>query len=454
MNLRFWAAVLCMTAAWPFSGSAQSVVPTLRLSILWEITVGNGDRTTTIFSAERDRYSSSGAIAYVARDESLSVLYRLYNGRDHMDSFLPGEGGYKTEGFLGSLWTNQRSVPGLGSLERLYNRSTGDHATSVAGDALGGYSVESSFSGKFGYTRFFNEGSSLAYYSAGGISEGSDSVAGGAVASWVWNNQEFINTDDYGRYLQSSVFFHDQTGGSAILYNPTEAGDHISGSHYGQRSNWHGSPVLNNQLTDGVHVTRSIPLEWAQQLGSGGVTEDSPVVYPGMQIGKNLTLDFAGLGPVGRYETHVVSPVPVASAKVEMPTGYLAAKFATFHTFDASTGQLQGAGVPDACTVMPPGVGRPSFSYAPPSGHGGVIVSDSSGSFAMGVYGVSQADGGSRGEPFHLWDFRNCGSTTKWNVVYNGPLLQGENVFVTYLISGSVADVAAMMRTLYDKGYK
>ena len=439
--------------AWPFPGFAQSAIPTLRLSVLWEVVVGNGDLTTTTLSAERDKYRSLGAVSYVTNDKGLSVLYRLYNGRDHMDSFVPGEGGYKTEGVLGSLWTNQQAVPGLGGIERLLNKSTGDHATSVLGDTLNGYAPEHLFSNKFGYTRFFDQQSVLTHYSAGGITEASDSIAGGAVASWVWNNEEFINTDDYGRYLQSSVIFRDRTAGAAINYNPTEAGDRVSGLNYGQRSNWHGSPVLGNQVMKGVHVTRSIPLEWTQQLGSGGVTEDNPVIYPGMQIGKDLTLDFAGLGPVGKYETHVVSPVPVTSVNVEIPTGYLASRFATFRTYDASSGQLQNVSVPNACAA-PPGSVRPYLSYAPPSGYGGIIVSDSNGDAAMGVYSVSRSKGGSQNEPFHLWDFRACGSTTKWNAIYSGPLVQGDNVFTTYIINGSVTAVAALMKALYDGNYK
>ncbi len=96
-----------------------------------------------------------------------------------------------------------------------------------------------------------------------------------------------------------------------------------------------------------------------------------------------------------------------------------------------------------------------SYVYNPPSGHGGVIIADAAGDFAMGIYGTLNSPGGQLAakQAFSLFDFRTCASTTKWNAVYAGSLQQGQNVFTTYVATGTLASVAAAMSSLYTSGY-
>ena len=64
----------------------------------------------------------------------------------------------------------------------------------------------------------------------------------------------------------------------------------------------------------------------------------------------------------------------------------------------------------------------------------------------MGVYGRSTTVTGG----FRLFDLTGCAS--KWNAVANLNLSTGETTFNTYVMTGSVNDVAGYMRQLYLDG--
>lgn len=249
----------------------QSPVPATRLSIMWQVRVGGWDYMTSTLSAERNLFPCFGEIAYIRADTSIAPLYRLYNGVEHLDSMIPLPG-YRVDGPLGSPWTTRHAVPGLAPLLRVREPATGDHATIRRLYPIPGYNLDLNFR-RFGYPRDMGNGQILEYYSGGGITEGSDLNAGGAVASWSWNGQQFINTHDYGRYMQADAFIPDPTAFPVIWYNPNEAGDQISGDVY-PPGTWHGSPTLTHLIKNGTHVTRSIPLDW--NLFNQAGNSDSP----------------------------------------------------------------------------------------------------------------------------------------------------------------------------------
>ena len=449
-------AVAAVVAAIPATAAAQAPIPLTQLSVLWEVNAGNGhtDYMTTATPSERDEYPFLGAIAYIANGGTALPVYRLNNGYDHMDSTVAGEGGYSTEGELGTSWNTASALPGLTALSRLYNPTTGDHATTTqnanvlfGGSAYSGYDSDAGLG--YAYQRYGNLSAAPVSYSAGGVTETSDSVAGGAVSGWTWNGAQFINTNDYGRYLQSDLFI---AGSDGITYNPIEAGDVISGPQvYGTNvGKWHGSPVLYNQITNGVHITRAIPLEYGLPGGNGvrgyPVTPASAFVYGGMQIGKNLTLNYEGLGPVAKYQTVIVSPVSLSGVGIEIPTAWLNPQYATFFTFDAGSNALSQVSVQSGCGNVP------ENSFRPASGFGGVIISDSSQAHALGIYGDNSVSPGSDNQPFSFADDRNCGNTTTMRFGYYGPLNAGENDFPAYIVSGTVSQVASLMESLYYSG--
>ena len=168
---------------------AQSPVPITEVAVLWEVNVGqNGatDYMTSVNSAERDQYSFLGAMAYIQAEGLTALLFRLFDGSfDHMDWSAAGEGGYETQDVLGSPWTSSSAVPGLSPVTRMWNTSTGDHATTTPFDVpyYAGYQADSNYGGRYGYQRYGNKAYALTTGSGGGVTEGSDTIAGGAVAS-------------------------------------------------------------------------------------------------------------------------------------------------------------------------------------------------------------------------------------------------------------------------------
>ena len=64
--------------------------------------------------------------------DALQGVYRVYNGRDHMDALVPDEGGYTTENSNQPLFRTLRNpAPGTIELRRCYSRRTGDHMFSM-----------------------------------------------------------------------------------------------------------------------------------------------------------------------------------------------------------------------------------------------------------------------------------------------------------------------------------
>lgn len=438
-------------------GYDGSVGPYVPLNVLWRIRTGGGDRTITISSQERNLYPLDGAIFYVPMQPHLSVgtvpLYRLYNGSDHMVSLDPNEGaaeGYHVEGILGYPFVAQQ--PGTSELIRTHNPSTGHHSlrNNTGLDTEQGY-VDQPM-GVYGYPRYYNQSAKLLSLSGGGITVDSNEVAGGSLWQWTWNGIQMINNWDYGRQIQTDIFPVDYA-------NPTEAGD--TWSNYSPPALNHGSP-LGLAENDGLtQRTRSIPLEYdpdgTQQCyyeapvgpcpGFGG-GQDNPVVWSQVMLGKDITLDFHGLGPVALYSTFMQTPKALANTTArEIPVIYARASFYRMFTYNAETTQLSE----NQCSAG---------SVAITPGYGGVIASTGNEDSAIGIYAVNRSQGGSvdylvlnftwacPGPPPDTGEF-GFDTMIVDAVRYTGYPV-GTTVTHVYLISGTLRDVVAKMAALYQ----
>ena len=129
-----------------------------------------------------------------------------------------------------------------------------------------------------------------------------------------------------------------------------------------------------------------------------------------------------------------------------------------FWTYDAQFKRLT-----EVTDQVPNGCGNNS-SYAFNTNYGGVIISDTSLAYAMGVYGVSIPNGGSVSF-YGLYSYP-CGSTETsedvWNfnvwaaVRGNGDILfpAGDSSYNTYIVSESLQNVTALMDQLYTAGLR
>ena len=433
-----------------------SVGPYVPLNILWRICTGGGDRTITADPTERDSYPLDGAIFYVPKRDHPVLgtvpLYRLFNGGDHMVSLDPHEGeaeGYHVEEILGYPFVSQQ--PGTTELIRTYNPLTGHHSlrNSTGLDTERGYVDEPL--GVYGYPRYYNRGTQLLSLSGGGITLDSNEVAGGALWRWTWNGVQVINNWDYGRQIQTDIFPLDYA-------NPTEAGD--TWSNDPRPAVNHGSPLGLAENVGLTQRTRSVTLEYdpdgTQQCyfqlpvgpcpGFGG-GQSNPVVWPNVMLGKDVTLDFHGLGPVALYSTFMQVPKPLASATGrEIPVIYARANFYRMFTYDAEAGQLQENPCANGSVAISPN-------------YGGVIATTADEETAIGIYAVNVSQGGSvdylvlnftwscPGPPTDTGEF---GSDTMIvdSVRYTG-YPAGPTVTNTYLISGTLKSVVEKMDALY-----
>ena len=309
-------------------------------------------------------------------------------------------------------------------------------------------------------------GNAVAYVSAGGITIGSNPVAGCALWSWKWGGKEFLNQRDFGRLIQSSIAV---AGHYGFVPNPTEAGDKYTTPEM-RPNEKHGSPCIKlftvTARTDEfpwasaatpVVSTRAVPLEWTPENLSGGPT--SPMVWKDLVIGKDITLNYNNMGPVAKYTTVVRVPRcagACTSFSAEIPTGYMTGEFEFQCVYDAKTRECRPV------NLQPNGAPLGVF---PPTGYGGVIFATRDHQFAMGIYGVSTQAGGSVTMPgggislahfgaAHDGNDPTAANTYKWAVHGNSAFVDGDIRFNVYLVSGTLDSVESLMSNLAAAGAK
>lgn len=445
----------------------------VRLRILWRVKVGGWDYMSTIAMSEAESFPCGGQVFYVPAYSAANrrPLYRFdkSDNHEHCDSTNASISGYtRQDSFTIYPWTNQFS--GLEPILSFVNNSN-DYATGYAGELESGYEWDNQIFG-FGYRRYGTNtdrtAGDLLSISGGGMTFKSSRVAGGSVYELVWDkgtsstndDVQFINDYDNGRQIQSALFFSSSVTSDGKA-NPTEAGSlrEDPAVDWGDGQFRKTSPLLHAFNLGGTQVTRSIPLEWRASR-YGGTGDSSPVIYPGIQMGKELTPGFLGLNGIAKYVTvlHLPADLLVAENPVlglEMPTVYLRGNFCHFFKFNAMTKNLNEISL----TVSPD---TNHYLSVADISYGGVIIADgtSGSSNALGAYGVKVSEGGSvtyfslfnhlRGPETGQYDF----PTAKLSVMRGGNIPAGDNRFTSYIVVGSLDDVTNRMIQLYNLGVK
>jgi hypothetical protein len=415
------------------------------LRVLYRLSFNNTDRMTSIGFDERNRFPLEGQIYYVPDQSGTgrTPLNRYLNSSatDHADG-TDAPSGYTLEEVLGYPWA-QASLPGLDVLSEAVNSSTGDHALVAPSESLSGYAASSL--DVYGYPRFASTTEAILSLSAGGVTVESNKVAGGVTWRWFWNGMEFENHFGYGGEIQAAFYF-----GNSSTLNPNEAGD---GYFPAGISAGNGSPVVRFENQGTTQITRAVPLNWDPTAFGGDI--DHPIIWDSLVLGKDVTLNFNNMGPVAQYTTHLVLPAATLGT-MAIPTGYLRGNFNRFWTYDAPSKILT-----EVTSRVPNGCGNNS-AYTFNTNYGGVIISDATLAYAMGVYGVSIPKGG----PVSFYGLYSypCGSSDTsedvWNfnvwaaVRGNGDVLfpAGDSSYNTYVITESLQNVTARMDDLYRTG--
>jgi len=160
--------------------------------------------------------------------------------------------------------------------------------------------------------------------------------------------------------------------------------------------------------------------------------------------------------PVARYTRHLTLPDATVGT-LAIPTGYLRGNLNRFWTYDAQSKKLT-----EVTGRLPNGCGNDSgFGFN--TNYGGVIISDTTLAYAMGVYGVGITQGGSVN--YYALSSYPCGSSDTSESVYNfnvwaavrgnnTPFPAGESSYNTYIITESLRNVTALMDDLYCGGVR
>jgi hypothetical protein len=406
---------------------SQTPVPT---NILQRLAVGGTDRMTSVDpsgeSCTPEECPSEGQVFYIPASDGpgRTPLYRFNNGPDHRDSTATEVAGYEREGIHGFPYT-KRLFPGLSPMDDGFNSVSGDHALMTSFEELAGYAAKALH--LFGYRRFLNQSEALLSLSAGGVRIDSNLAYGGALWNWTWNGKQFFshtnsNLGSYGLILKD--------GFTDIV---DESGDDCE-NH---------APIVSAHNTGATQSTTSVPLALASKY-DGNQPCLHPVVWQDALIGKSITLDFAGMGSVAKYTTTLSLPVGLLPSSLYHPISSLDAEFNRYWTYDAEIGDLEEVFIADAC--------EDSRGFSP--NFGGIMLSDQSTGFAMGMYGVHISQGGSV-TTFNL--LRHvCGDETysRMDVIRDDAIPAGTTSYNAYMMTGTLNQVRDYMAALFQAGVK
>jgi hypothetical protein len=367
---------------------------------------------------------SEGQMFYVPSGQELGTvaLNRFWNNvNDHLDSTRSSVAGYALEGPTGFPFSSN-SLLGLAPLYEGVN-SAGDHALMRGSEELAGYTRQPLRA--YGYPRFGNQSESILSLDAGGVRIESNRVYGGALWRWTWNGRQFLGNSDSLRGAYSILF----TDGFTNQIN--ENGDDCQ-NH---------SPLVLATNGGETQITTAVPLANPFLYGSDNACQH-PVVWKDALVGKAITLNFREMGPVARYTSFVWLPNSIAAADFYHPITSVNSEFDRYWIYDAETADLQEVFVGpigDTCEA--------GYGFAP--NFGGIILSDDAGDYALGVYAVNVAQGGSVTGLGLLRHTCSDGTYSRMDVIRSGSVPAGLSLYNVYFMSGTVQQVRQHMSTLY-----
>lgn len=254
----------------------------------------------------------------------------------------------------------------------------------------------------------------------------------GAVHSLTWNGQEFINSTDHGRQLQSASSFSSDGNHWAEAFNPTEAGSRDDGA--GPNST---SRLLHSIATNAELQTTTQMAFW---LSPGQKSEGHPAInttkLSNHLLTKRVQIGLPELPHVIRYDVTFAVPLNERHtfAQFEALTGYMPEEFRSFWTFRPQSGELQPIDF---------GPGEQPFP---------IVLSTESGSHAMGIYSPQQPSAGFENAGYGRWRFERE-RAVKWNTVFRvgraAGIEPGEYSFRNFVVVGDRETVRTSLMELH-----
>lgn len=254
----------------------------------------------------------------------------------------------------------------------------------------------------------------------------------GAIHSLTWNDQEFINSKDHGRQLQSASNFDASGKFTPETFNPTEAGSMSDGA--GDKS----TSRLLHLVADGnqLQTTSQVAFWLRPGQNSAGYPAKNNVPLSNHTLTKRVTIGFEDLTNVISYDVTFGIPLSESHkfAQFEALTGYMPPEFSRFLTCDPETGETHSL-------FDGPGEQPLPIIFAKPNG-----------THAMGIYVPRQET--PTPPSYGRWNFKSQ-RVVKWNCVFRyrdkTQVRAGEYAFRCFVIVGTEQDVVDSMQKLHSR---
>lgn len=255
----------------------------------------------------------------------------------------------------------------------------------------------------------------------------------GAIHSLTWNGQEFIDSADHGRQLQSACSFDCGKKGPfcAEAFNPTEAGSRKDGA--GDTSSSRLRAIKTEK--DSLSTTTQMAFWLAPGEKSDGVPALNEKILSEHLLEKRVAIGFRGFPNVLDYRVTFTGPGTEAHtyAQYEALTGYMPPEFSVFHTWNPKSGALAKLGDGPGEQGLP------------------VVFSKPDGKYAMAVYSRDQPSKDFENAGYGRFRFRDE-KAVKWNCVFRtksaAPTKPGARTFSVCVVIGTLDDVTATLAKL------
>jgi hypothetical protein len=253
----------------------------------------------------------------------------------------------------------------------------------------------------------------------------------GAIHSLTWRGQEFIDSQDHGRQLQSACSF--STGGPfhSECFNPTEAGSRHDGAGPTSSSRLLRIRAKGNRL----ETTTQMAFWLRPGEKSSGHPAKNQTVLSNYVLRKRVTIGAASMPNVVEYIATFAVPKGAAHtyAQFEAVTGYMPKRFSRFEIYRAEADQLQPLSEGPGEQAMP------------------VVFSTPDGKCAMGIYSPDQPSKSFESAGYGRFAFWKQ-DVVKWNCVFrlrnpNG-IKPGDYTYRNYIAIGTREDVHRAMKRL------
>jgi hypothetical protein len=257
----------------------------------------------------------------------------------------------------------------------------------------------------------------------------------GAIDSLTWNGQEFINSTDHGRQLQSASNLDFGSRMAPESFNPTEAGSRLDGA--GKTS----TSQLLHLIADGnrLQTTNQMAFWLAPGQKSGGIhLAKNTTKLSNHLLTKRVQIGWKDLPNVISYDVTFALPINEHHryAQFEVVTGYMPPEFETFLKFNPQTSELE------------------SLTDGPGEQKWPVALSTADGRFAMGIYTPDRPGENWTGPGYGRFRFAPQ-KVVKWNCVFRYRVAEGvsegDYLFRTFVIVGTREMVRSAMQRLHDE---